>query len=167
MLANFQYAMLDGCRHCLMHAVDVGTFYEIRRPAKAAEQILDFLMGDSGEQRGIINFVPIQMKNRQNGAIPSRVEELVYVPGSREWPGFRLTIADDRRHDQLGIIKCGAARVREDVAEFAAFVDRSGSFGRAMTPDAAGEGKLVKELPQSIDVETLFRIGLGVRAFQI
>ena len=89
------------------------------------------------------------------------------MPGSSERSGFRLAVANHGGNDQLGIVEGGAASVRKDVAEFATFMNRSRGLGRAVAADPAREGELPEELAQPIGIETLFRVGLRVRALEI
>ena len=42
---------------------------EIRRPPVTAKQLLQFLAGDAGEQRGIRDLVTVQMQDRQHRSV--------------------------------------------------------------------------------------------------
>src|SRR5215471_5940623 len=81
---NFFDATFHSSCHGLMHAVNVGTFHKIRVPAKSAEEILELLVRDSGQQCWVIDFVSIEVENREYGTIPLRVQELVDVPRGRK-----------------------------------------------------------------------------------
>ena len=100
---------------------------------------------------------------------PSRIgfEKLADVPRSRQWSGFCFAVSDDRGDDQVGIVEGSATGVRKHVAEFASFMDRARRFGRAVTADAAGKGKLLEELPQSLGVFALVGINLRVGSLQV
>src|SRR5579864_2246027 len=98
------------------------------------------------------------MKNRKNGSVAGGIEELVDVPGCGERPGFRFAIANNGRNDQFWIVKRRTAGMRENVPEFSAFMNRSGRFWSAVTPDSSGKRELMEELPQAIGVETLLGI---------
>ena len=124
-------------------------------------------MADAGQQRGVVDLVAVEVKDRQNRAVANRVQELADVPGCRQRPGFRFAVADYGRNDQVGIIERGAAGVREHVAQFTAFVDRAGRFGSAVTADAAGKRELLEELAQPSLVFALVRVDLGVGALEI
>ena len=95
--ADFPDAVFQGRRHRLMHAGGIGAFDEIRLVAITAEQELQFVVRDAGENGGIGDLVAVQMQHRQHRAIASRIEELVRVPCGRQRPGFRLAVADHRR----------------------------------------------------------------------
>ena len=166
-LVDFQNAVLHRGSHCLMHAVVVGTFDEVRRPAVAAQQAFQFLVRDSRQQRRVVDLVAVEVKDRQYRAVALRVQELVDVPGSRQWPGLRFAVSNHRRHDQIGIVVRGATGVREHVAQFPAFMDRTGRLRRAVAADAAGKRELLEELAQPFEVLALVGINLGVRAFEI
>src|SRR5215510_6951161 len=105
-------------------------------------------MTDAGQEGWIINFVAVQVQDGKHRPITNRIEKLVDVPGSREWPGFRFAVANHRGNDQIRIVERGAARVREHVTELTSFVNRSGRLRRAVTANATGEGKLFEEAQQ-------------------
>src|ERR1700758_3999144 len=81
---NFINATLHSCCHGLMHAVDFGPFHKIRVPAVSADEILELLMRDSRQQCWVIDFVSIEVENREYGTIPLWVQELVDVPRGRK-----------------------------------------------------------------------------------
>src|ERR1019366_6942910 len=167
MLADFQNAMLYRRRHRLMHAVDVRTFHKIRRPAVTAEQVLQFFVRDPSQQGRVVDLVAVQVKDRQYRAIARRIQELVDVPRSCQRPSFRLSVADNRGHDQFGIVERRTASMRKHVAQFTAFMDRSRHLRRAVTGNPAREGKLSEELVQSVDIQTLFWIDFRIRTLKI
>ena len=166
-VANLVDAVLHRRRHRLVHAVVIGALDEVRRPAVAAQQALQFLMRDARQQRRIVDLVAVQMKDRQHRAIACRVEKLVDVPRRRQRSGLRFAIAHDGSDDQLRIVEGRAAGVRQNVSQLAAFVDRSRRLGRAVAANAAGEGELLEELAQAFVVLALLRIDLGVRSFEV
>jgi len=45
------------------------------------------------------------------------------VPGGRQGTRFSFSISNDGRDNKVGIVECGATGVREDVSEFASFMD--------------------------------------------
>ena len=71
------------------------------------------------------------MENRQHCAVARRVEELDAFPSAFERPGFRFAVANHARDNQIGIVERRAERMHQRIAEFAAFVDRSGTCGPA------------------------------------
>src|SRR5579862_4348176 len=89
------------------------------------------------------------MQDRQHGAVVPRVQELVAVPARRQWPSLRFTVSDHARDDQLRVVEGCAERVGEAVPELAALVDRARRLGRNVAWNAAGEGELLEESPQS------------------
>ena len=148
--------MLHRRRHRLVHAVVVGAFDEIRRPAIAAQQALQFLVRDARQQRRIVDLVAVEMQDRQHRAVAHRIQEFVDVPRSGQRSGFRFAVADHRRHDQLRIVEGRAAGVREHVAKLSAFVNRTRRFRRAVAADSAREGELLEELAASPSSSSLF-----------
>ncbi len=163
--ANVVDAVLEHGGHGLVHDVWVVAFDEVRIPAIAAEEPLQFLVRNAREDCGIGDLVAVQMQDGQNGAVAHGVEEFVAVPGGREGAGFCLAVADDAVDDQIGIVEGRAESVGETVAELATFVDRPGCFRRAVTANATGEGKFPEELAHSFEVLAFVRIDFGVGAF--
>ena len=74
---------------------------EVRRVAVAAEELLQLLVADPGEDAGIGDLVAVQVQDRQDHAVGHRVQELVGVPARRQRPGLRLAVADDAGDDQV------------------------------------------------------------------
>ena len=69
------------------------------------EQLLELFTTDAGQHRRVRNLVPVEMQDRQHHAVVHRIEELVGVPARRQRAGLGLPVADDRRDDQVGIVK--------------------------------------------------------------
>src|ERR1700733_9594212 len=107
-LPDLLHRLVERGRHGLMHNAWLVTFNEEGRPTAAAEVLLQFLMGDPGEDSGVRNLVAVEVQNRQYGTIGDGIQELVGMPRCREWPGFRLAIANHASHDQLRIVEDGA-----------------------------------------------------------
>src|SRR5271166_6019919 len=166
-LSDFANAVFNRGRHGLVHALGIGALHEVRRPAVSRQQAFQLLVRNARKQSGVINLVSIQVQDGENRAIPNGVEKLVNVPGSRQWPGFGLSVPDRRSHDQIRVVEGSAAGVREYISQFTAFVDRTGSFGGAMASDAAGKRELLEELAETFFVLTFFRVDLGVGSFEI
>ena len=70
------------------------------------------------------------------------------MPRSRKRTCFRLSISDDCRYNQFGVVEGRAASVREYVAEFAPFMDRAWGLGSAVAADASRKRELLEELLQ-------------------
>src|SRR5271165_135711 len=103
-------------------------------------------MRNSRQQSRVVDLVAVQMENGQHGSVAHRVQELIDVPRGRQRPGFRLAISHHRSDDQFGIVEGGAESMRENIAEFSAFMNGSGRLGSAMTANSSGEGELLEEL---------------------
>ncbi len=104
----------------------------------------------------------------QDGAVARRVQELVRVPARRaEGAGLGLAVADDAEDDEPGIVKGGAERVREGVAELSAFVDAAGRLGGDVAGDAARERELLEEKGEAFGVLRDVRVNLAVRALEV
>ena len=165
--ADFQNALFHRLGHLLMHAHRVGAFDEVRGPAIAFEKIFELFVRDAREDRRVVDLVAVEMQDRQHRAVADRVEELVRMPRRRQRPGFGFAVADDDRDDQIGIVECGAEGVRDRIAKLAAFVNRAGSFRRAVASDSARKAELFEELPHAGFVFALVGIDLGIRPFEI
>src|SRR5215831_20543206 len=96
---------------------------EIRRVAIAAEQLIQLLMADAGEDAGVGNLVAVEVQDRQSHPVGGRIEKLIGMPARCQRSRLRLAIAHDACNDKTGIIKGRAVSMRECVAEFAAFVN--------------------------------------------
>ena len=57
--------------------------------------------------------------------------------------------------------------MREDIAQFASFVNRAWGFRGAVTSDTSREGELLEELLEAFFVLSFFWVDLSVRALQI
>src|SRR5207248_582560 len=73
---------------------------EQRVPAVAFEERDPFLLGDPGEYGRVGDLVAVQMQEREDGAVPARVEELVAVPARRERPRLSLAVSDHAGDDE-------------------------------------------------------------------
>ena len=131
--------MFHGGRHGLVHAVGIGTFDEVGRPAVPAQEVLQLFVADARQQRGIVNLVAVQVQDGQHRPVANWAQEFADVPGSGQWPGLGFSVAHYCGDDQVRIIKCCAAGMRKYVAQFAAFVNRTRSFRRAVAADPPGK----------------------------
>ena len=50
---------------------------------------------------GVVNFVAVEMQDRQHGAVSYRIKELVAMPARRERSGLGLTVSHHHEHDQF------------------------------------------------------------------
>ena len=83
-----------------MHQLGLVTLDEMRRPAVAAKQLLQFLALDAGQDCRIGDLVAVEVQDRQHRAIGGGIEKLVGMPRRRQRPGFRLAVADDAGDDR-------------------------------------------------------------------
>src|SRR6187401_483608 len=102
------------------------------------------------------------MQDGQYRAIVAGIEKLVRVPCGCQRAGLRLAVAHHAGDDELGIVECGTERMAQRIAEFAALMDRAGTFRRRMARDATGKGKLQEQLLQASFVLTDVWIDLAV-----
>src|ERR1700683_370884 len=107
------------------------------------------------------------MEDRQHRAVACRVQKFYAFPSPFERTGFRLAVTDHARYDQIGIVKRGAERVDERVAEFAAFVDRTRHVRTGMTRHSARRRELSKQQTHPLGVLGNERINLRVRSLEV
>ena len=144
------HTSLDCRGHFLMHPLRVLTLDHVRRPSISLEEILELLRGDAGQQCGIGDLVSVQMKNRQHGTITDRVQKLVRMPRGRQRAGLRFAVSNHHAHNQIGIVERRSESVRHAVAQFAAFMDRSGNLRCAVASELAREGESPEELEHDL-----------------
>ena len=89
------------------------------------------------------------------------------MPGGGERTGFSLAVSYSDGNDEVRIVESGSVRMRDGIAQLAAFVNRTGCFRRAVRADPAGKRKLLEELEQAGFVTTLVGIDLGIVAFKV
>ena len=111
--------------HQLVHRLRLVALDEVRRPAAAAQELLQLLVLDARQDGRVADLVAVEVQDRQHRAVGDRVEELVGMPRGGQRAGLRLAVADDAGDDQIGVVERGAEGVAERVAELAAFVDRA------------------------------------------
>src|SRR5216684_5682488 len=85
------------------------------------------------------------MQDREHRAVTDGIQKLVGVQGRGQGSGLRFAVSHDNGDDEVGIVEGSAEPVRQAIAELAAFMDGTGSVGRAMTADASWKGKLFEE----------------------
>ena len=104
--------VLDRRRHRLVHALGIGSLYKVGRPAVALEKVLQLFVSDPGQKSGVVDFISVQVEDRENSAVANGVEELADMPRGRQRAGLGLAITNDGRDDQIRIIESGSACVR-------------------------------------------------------
>ena len=161
-LADLQHRLFQGGGHGLVHSVRVVALDEQRGIAVSDEQRLQLLTTDTGQERGVVDLVAVELQDRQHRPVADRVEELVAVPARGERASFGLAVPDHGESDQVRVVQDCPVGVGDAVAQFAALVDAAGRFGRAVATDAAGERKLLEETPHSRQILTLVWVDLGI-----
>jgi hypothetical protein len=166
-LADLVEGRIERRRKLMVDGLRVVTLDEQRPPPAPLEQCTELAFRNPCEHGRVRDLVAVQVQDRQDGAVGAGAQELRSVPARRERPRLRLAVTDDARDQQVGIVERRAERVRERVAELAAFVDRARGLGRGVTRNAARERELAEEDLQTVLVERHMRIELAVRAFEI
>ena len=89
------------------------------------------------------------------------------MPTGGAGAGFRLSVPDNARDNQVGIVEGRAVGVEQRVPQLAAFVNGARRFRRDMARNTVGPGELPKEPLDTVSVLPDRRVDLAVRAFQI
>src|SRR5215467_14526838 len=58
-------AMFNSRSHGLMHRVGIRSFYKVRLPSVTPQQAFQLFVVDARQKRWIVDFVSVQMKDRQ------------------------------------------------------------------------------------------------------
>ena len=109
--SNALDSFFQSTRHELMHLFRLIPFHKVRRPATAAQELIQLLVLDTRQNCWVADLVTIEVQDRQDGTVRDRVEKLVGLSGSRQGGRFRFTVADDTGDNQLGIVKGGSEGV--------------------------------------------------------
>ena len=150
-----------------MHQLGLVTLDEVGRPPVAAEQLLQFLVLDAGQDGRVGNLVAVEMQDRQHRAVGGRIEKLVGMPRRGQRSGFRLAVADDAGDDEIGIVEHRPERMAERIAQLAALVDRARALRRGVAGNSSGKRKLKKELLQPGFILADVGIDLAVGALEV
>ena len=137
--ANLQYALLRRRGHCLVHGVRIAALDKVGFVTEPKEEVLKLTAWDTRKNRRIGDLVAIQVQHRKHRSITDGVQEFVGMPGSGQRARLGLAISDHAGDDQVGIVESRTKGVREAVAEFASFMDRTGRLGRTVAADPAGK----------------------------
>lgn len=166
-LADLADGVLHGGGHGLVHGGQVVALDEERLPAVADEEVADLVMGDAGQDGGVVDLVAVEVDDGQDGAVGDGVEELGAVPGRGQGARLGLAVADRGQGDEVRVVVDGAEGVRDRVSQLAALVDGAGRLGRGVGADAAGEGEPLEEALHALDVERLVRVDLGIHTLEV
>ena len=159
--------LIEGCGHGLMHLLRLFSLDEVRRPAVAAEQLVQFLVGDAGEDGRVGDLVAVQVQDRQHHPVADRVEELVGMPCGGQWAGLGFAVADDAGDDQVRIVERGPEGMADRIPQLAPLMNRPRRLRRNVTGDPSGEGELLEQLLQPGLILADVGIDLAVRAFEV
>ena len=158
---------VERLRHELMHSHGLVALDEVGGVAVTAEQLVQLLVADPGQDGGIGDLVAVEMQDRQDHAVRHRAQELVGMPARRQRPRLRLAVADHAGDDEVRVVERGPVRMRDRVPQLAPLVHRAGSFRRHVARNPAGERELGEETLHALLVRGDIRIDLAVGSFQI
>ncbi len=141
---NLADHLVKRCGHEGVHRHGIVALDEIGCVAIAAEERVQFVMGNARQHRGAGDLVAVQVQDGQHGAVVDRVEEFVRVPARGMRAGLRFAIADHAGDQQIGIVKGRAKGMRERIAQLASLMNRTWRLRCYMARDAAGKGELLE-----------------------
>jgi hypothetical protein len=150
-----------------MHVHGLMPLDKDRRPAIAAQQLLQLVAADARQHGRVGDLVAVQVQDRQHSAVAYRVEKLVGMPGRGQRAGLCLAIADHASRDQLGVVEHRTKRVAQGIAQLATFMDGAGALGRNVARNAARERELPEQLAQPLGVLADVGVDLAVAALQV
>src|SRR5260370_39318716 len=85
------------------------------------------------------------MQDRQNRTVARGIQELDSFPRTFQRPGFRLTVADHARDEQVRIVERCTECVRERIAKLATLVNGARDVRPGMTWDSARSRELAEQ----------------------
>ena len=115
--------------HQPVHRLRLVPLDEVGRVAIAAQEMLQLLAADAGQDRRVGDLVAVEVQDRQHGPIVRRVEELVRVPARGQRAGLGLAVTHDAGDDQVRVVERRAIGVAQAVAQLAPLVDRARCLG--------------------------------------
>ena len=151
----------------LVHLCGIVPLDEVGRVAHALEELLQFLLGNAGEEARVGDLVAVEVEDREHTPVAGRIKELVAVPAGREWAGFGLAVANDAGDDQVGIVEGRAIGMAQGVSKLAAFVNTAGRFRRDVARNTAGKAELLEQPLHALRVLADVGIEFAVGPFQI
>ncbi len=153
--------------HQPVHRLRLVSLDEVGRVAVAAQEMLQLLAADAGQDRRVSDLVAVEVEDRQHGPVLRRVEELIGVPACGQRAGLGLAVTHDAGDNQIAVIEGRAEGVTKAVAQLAPLVDRARCLGSDVAGDAAREGELLEELLHPRHVLGDVRVDLAVRPLQV
>ena len=102
--------------HGFVHQRRLMSLDVIRRPAVAAQELVQFLRLDAREDSRVGDLVAVEVQDGQHGAVGDGIEKFIGLPRCRQRPGFRLAIADNAGDDEVGIVEHCPERMAERIA---------------------------------------------------
>src|ERR1017187_4662395 len=113
------------------------------------------------------DFVSIEMKDRQDGTVTDRIDEVDRLPASFQWTSLGLPISDNAGHNQVWIVEGRAECMYQRLAKLPAFVHGIWHVRPAVAWHAARSRELAEYEPQAVFIVRDLRVDLGVCAFKI
>src|SRR5215469_1213909 len=166
-VVNFGDDRIKCASHGLVHWFRLTPFDEIRPPPVTRKETGELSIAHARQQRGVRDLVAIQVKNRKNGAIPSRIDELINLPTGGQRPGFCFAIPDYAAGQQIRVIENRSASVYQRIAQFSTFVNGAGSLGGGVAGNASGKGELLEQFSHSLLILGDIGIKLAIGALQV
>ncbi|OPZ67628.1 MAG: hypothetical protein BWY83_02559 [bacterium ADurb.Bin478] len=165
-LADLIEHLVQQAGHFLVHRFRVRTGDEMGFVPIAAEQLIQLPIAQTGQHRGIGDFIAVEVKDGQHHAIGDRVEKFIRMPAGGQGSRLRLAVAHHTAGDQIRIVEHRAKGMGQGVAQLSALVNRAGCFRRHMAGDASGKGELFEQFFEPFAVVGNVGIIFAVGAFE-
>src|SRR5258707_9690524 len=97
--------------HELVHGARLMAFHKVRFVTIAGEKVSQVRVSQTSEDGWVGDFVPVQVEDRKNGAVASRIQKLIGVPTGSERASLGFAIANDTANQQVRIVERGTIGV--------------------------------------------------------
>ena len=116
---DFREHRFQSLGHYLMYGHRVGTLDKIGFVTITDKQALQLPVADPSQNRGIGDFITVQVQDGQHCPVVHRIKELVGVPGCGQRSGLRFPITHHDRYNQIRIVEGGAKGMGKTIAQLA------------------------------------------------
>ena len=164
---DFFDAGIHSLSHFSVHSHRIVTFYEVRFPSAALEEVFHFLMRNTWENGRVTDLVSVQMKDWKNSTVCDRVQEFVGLPWSSKRPCFSFTVTDNNCSDKIWVVQNSTKAVSNWISKFSTLIDRTWCFWSTVTRNSAWEWELLKHFLHTFLILADVRINFTIRTFQI
>src|SRR5262249_15093340 len=128
-----------------MHGFRFMPLNKIRFVPVPREKLNQFVVAETTQDGRVRNFVAVQVKYGKHGAVTCGIEKLSGMPTCGKRPSLALAVADHAAGQQAWIVEDRPAGMRQGIAQFSAFIDRSRSLRGGVAGDSPGKRELLEQ----------------------